>query len=259
MDRDTERRRLARLLRRPPEALDYLDALDAATLFRLRGQVQNALIQRLAPIFEKLAAGGRLIPDALNARLCTGLFGPGLTARLSTFTPTEQAVRLAAHFDTAFLTEVARHQVPERAQALLQALPLAVMREVTRQLLAAGEFAVMGGYTDYLPEAKAEALIAEIRSPEQRLQVSAWAQRKDRIARLSARLPEAELAALIAYVAQAPQWWKEVLLITAEMPDEDQRRMAARCDAQDRGLRLRAAAAIADEKLHKALSAFFTA
>jgi hypothetical protein len=259
MDRDTERRRLARVLRRPPEALAYLDALDAAALFKLRGLIQNALLQRLAPVFEKLAAGGRLIPDALNARLCRQLFGPGITASLSTFTPVDQAVRLAARFDTAFLTEVARHQIPERAQALLQALPLPVMREITRQLLAAREFAVMGGFTDYLPEDKAHALIAEIRSPEERLQVSAWAQRKDRIARLSARLPEADLAALIAYVAQAPQWWKEVLLITAEMPDDDQRRMAARCDARDPGLRQQAAAAVADEKLHKALAAFFTA
>lgn len=258
MDWDTEHRRLARLLRRPPEALTYLDTLDAAALFKLRGLIQNALLQRLSPVFEKLAAGGRLIPDALNARLCQHLFGPGITASLSTFTPVDQALRLATRFDTPFLTEVARYQIPERAQALLQALPLPVMREITRQLLAAREFAVMGGFTDYLPEDKAHALIDEIRSPEERLQVSAWAQRKDRIARLSARLPEADLAALIAYVAEAPHWWREVLLITAEMSDEDQRRMAARCDARDPGLRRKAARMVAGESLHDALAPFFS-
>lgn len=257
MDRETERRRLARLLRRPPEALAYLDPLDAPMLFRLRGLIQNAFIQRHAPLFEKLVAASRLLPDALNARLCKSLFGAEITASLSIFTPTDQAVRLVSHFETTFLSDVARHQIPERAQALLQALPVAVMREITRELLRTREFAIMGGYTDYLPDEKARELIREIRTPEERLQVSAWAQRKDRIARLSAQLPEEDLKALIRFVAETPRWWREVMLITSEMTPQDQRQMALRCDALDLDLRRQAARVVADDERRPALAAFF--
>lgn len=137
MDRPTELRRLARLLHRDTDALRHLDTLDAVQLMQLRRLLQESLIERFAGAFKRLAAGGRLIPDPLKAKLCTGIFGAALTANLSYFTPTDQSVRLARHFDDDFLTETARHQVPERAQALLAALPVEIMRGVARKLLAA--------------------------------------------------------------------------------------------------------------------------
>lgn len=259
MDRPTEQRRLANLLHRSPDTLGYLDALDAARLMQLRRLLQEALIERFAGTFKRLASGGRLIPDALNARLCTGLFGPELTANLSYFTPIEQAVRLAKHFDDDFLTDTARHQVPERAQALLAALPVEIMRGVTRKLLAAKEFAIMGGFTDYLPEDKAVVLINEIHRPIDRLKVSSFAQRKDRVANILARLDDKAVTAQITSATDKPDLLREVALTIAEMAEEQQQRMARLCDAADIHLRNSLKKLVGTSALVERLAAFFDA
>lgn len=259
MDRPTELRRLARLLHRDTDALDYLAPLDAAHLMQLRRPLQEAFIERFAGTFKRLAAGGRLIPDALNAKLCTGVFGPALTANLSYFTPIDQAVRLAKHFDDDFLTDTARHQVPERAQALLAALPVEIMRGVTRKLLAAQEFAIMGGFTDYLPEDKALVLVKEIHGPAERLRVSAYAQRKDRIARIMAQLDDDAVAAQIATAAAEPELMHEVVLTLAEMPAPEQRRMARISDRVDPALRGALKAQLAADPIAPRMSAYFEA
>lgn len=238
-DRPTEARRLARLMHRPDDGLEYLDALDADQVMQLRQLIQNALIDRFAGVFRRLAAGGKLIPDALNAKLCTGVFGPALTANLSYFTPIDQAVRLSTRFDDTFLTEVARHQIPERAQALLAALPVSVMQGVTRKLLDAGEFAIMGGFTDYLPEDKSVVLVNEIRDPADRMRVSLFSQRKDRIARIMVRLSDNDIQAQLAAVDTDSAFADEWLLLVAEMSDDTQCRMAALSDALDPALRQR--------------------
>ncbi len=259
MDRPTEQRRLAKLLHRSPEALAYLDALDAVRLMQLRRLLQEALIERFASTFKRLASGGRLIPDALNAKLCTGLFGPELTANLSYFTPIDQAVRLAKHFDDDFLTETSRHQVPERAQALLAALPVDIMRGVTRKLLAAQEFAIMGGFTDYLPEDKAVVLINEIHRPIDRLRVSSYAQHKERVAGIMVRLDDKAVTAQITAATGEPELLREVALTVAEMSDEQQQRMARLCDAADIHLRKSLKKLAGKTSLAERLTAFFAA
>lgn len=239
MDRPTELRRLARLLHRDTDALRHLDTLDAVQLMQLRRLLQESLIERFAGAFKRLAAGGRLIPDPLKAKLCTGIFGAALTANLSYFTPTDQSVRLARHFDDDFLTETARHQVPERAQALLAALPVEIMRGVARKLLAAREFAIMGGFTDYLPDDKALILIQDIAQPADRLRVSSFAQRKDRVARIMAQLTDDALAAQLAAAMAEPDLLTEIVLTVAEMPEPQQMRLADISDRIDIKLRSR--------------------
>lgn len=244
------------LMHRPVDALDYLGALDAEQLMRLRQLIQNALIERFSGVFKRLAAGGKLIPDALNARLCTGIFGPALTANLSYFTPIEQAVRLAGRFDDAFLTDIARHQIPERAQSLLAALPVSIMKGVTRKLLAAREFAIMGGFTDYLPEDKAVVLVNEITSPADRMRVSLFAQRKDRIARIMVRLTDADIERQLASVDEQTEFAAEWLLVIAEMTPSEQTRIAHLSDGLDPNLRTRLGTlASADQK--KTLVGYF--
>jgi hypothetical protein len=259
MDRPTELRRLAKLLHREAGELGYLATLDATQLMQLRRGLQETLIERFAGTFRRLASGGRLIPDALNAKLCTGIFGAALTANLSYFTPIDQAVRMAKHFDDDFLTDIARHQVPERAQELLAALPVEIMRGVTRKLLAAKEFAIMGGFTDYLPEEKAVVLINEIHRPVDRLHVSAYAQRKDRIARIMAKLDDEAVQAQITAAATEPELMSEIALTVAEMPDAEQQRLARISDKIDAKLRPALKKQVGATELAKRMAVYFSA
>ncbi len=240
MDRHTEIRRLAQVLHKPADALGYLDKLDVEGLHRLRLILQNRIIDEFAHLFERMAASGKIAPDSLSALLCRKVFGPTLTANMSYFTPVTKAVKLLKHFDADFLTEVSRHIVPERAQEMLQGIPVDMMREVTRNLLAAGEYPVMGGFTDHMPETKVVALMEEIENPVDSLRVSTYTQNKARIARITLGFDEDYLSELIHAAFSSDELIEEVGLITAEMDAADQQRMARLTDCLDKAYRKRA-------------------
>ncbi|MGB1581791.1 MAG: hypothetical protein ACPHER_09830 [Nevskiales bacterium] len=240
MDRHTEIRRLAQALHKDEAALDYLADLDADGLHRLRLQLQNRIIDEFAHLFERMAAAGKIAPDALSALLCKKVFGPTLSANMSYFIAVPKAIKLMKHFDAAFLADVTRHIVPDRSQAMLEGIPVDMMREVTRQLLADQEYAVMGGFTDQMPEDKVLVLMQEIDAPVDCLRVSCYAQNKARIAKLTQRFEEAFLTELIHAAFAEEALIEEVGLITAEMDAANQQRMARLTDAADPAYRKKA-------------------
>jgi hypothetical protein len=233
MDRATELRRLAQVLHRKPEELAYLNALDAEGLTKLRTLVQNGLIDHYRKLFEKMANAGRIVPDAISAVLCRKVFGPALTANLSYYVPPDRAAKLCKHFDGEFMAAVAREQVPERAKSLLGGLPVDLMRQVMRRMLATRDYHVMGEFLDQLPEDKAVGLAEEIREPIDYLRICGFAQNKERLARVAARLADDRLKPLIAEAFAHVEYMLDIGLVTAEMSAEEQRRMAKLTDEID--------------------------
>jgi hypothetical protein len=239
MDRSTELRRLALTLHKQPGDLGYLDHLDAAGLKNLRQRFQNRLIDEFGHVFEKLAGAGKLAPDALSAMLCKKIFGPAITANMSYYTSVETAIKLCKHFDADFMTEVAREQLPERSERMLNELPVDLMKAVTRQMATHGDFHIMGAFTDFMPEAKTMVLMEEVKDPADNLRISSFAQRKDRIAKLACGLTDAKLSVLIKAAFANEELTREIVLITCEMNEKDQTRMAGLTDALDAGYRQR--------------------
>lgn len=259
MDRSTELRRLAITLHKQPADLGYLDHLDASGLKNLRQRFQNRLIDEFSAIFEKMAGAGKIAPDALSAMLCKKIFGPAITANMSYFTPTEQAVRMCKHFDAEFMTEVAREQLPERGERMLNELPVDLMKGVTRLMAEHGDFHLMGAFTDFLPEEKMRVLMEEVKDPADNLRISSFAQRKDRIANLAASLPDAKLSVFIRAAFEAEELTREIVLITCEMNANDQERMAKLTESLGSGLRARALETAKAMGMDNRLKAYATA
>ncbi len=259
VDRATELRRLARVLHKDSGTLDYLDPLNGLELQQLRSRIQLRLLDEFGPMFEKLAGAGKIAPDKLSAFLCKRIFGPALTANMSYYTPVHKAVSMCGHFDEEFMAEVAREQVPERAVRQLEELPVDIMRPVTRKLLESGDFHVMGGFTDHLPEEKVRELMEEIEDPADHLRVSAFAQRKDRIARLTAGFDDDMLREFIVVAFSHPEFLREVSLVTAAMDPEDQVRAARITDGINPEYRKRARQLAEAEGLLDDLQAYFDA
>eukprot|EP01035_Chromulina_nebulosa_P040037 gene40036-54129_t len=178
---NTELRRLAQALHKSADDLAYLDKLDAVALQKLRTNFQNSLLNKFGPVFERIAGAGKLAPDSISATLCTKVFGPAITANMSYFTPMSKAVSLCKLFDADFMAEVAREQIPERAVDMLAELPVEQLKKVTAKLVEHGDFHVLGGFTDYIPEKKAIEIMEVIKDPAANLHISFYAQRKDRI------------------------------------------------------------------------------
>jgi hypothetical protein len=242
IDRATEQRRLAQVLHRKPEELAYLKALDGDGLMKLRTLVQNSLIDQFASLFQKLANSGKIIPDAVSALLCRKVFGPALTANLSYYVPADRAARMCKHFDADFMTAIAREQIPERAKALLDGLPVDLMRQVMRKMIASKDYHIMGAFLDHLPEKKAESLMQELRDVADHLRISGFAQRKDRVARLAIGLDDDRLREMITVAFAHPEFMLDIGLVTAEMTAEQQRRMARITDGINPAFRKKARA-----------------
>lgn len=259
IDRDTELRRLARVLHREPGQLGHLAALDGAGLMKLRTLIQNSLLEEFASLFEKIAASGKLAPDALSALLCRKVFGASITANMSYYVPADRAARMCKHFDDEFMAEIAREQIPERAKEQLEKLPVDLMRGVTRQMLGSRDYHIMGGFTDYLPEEKAMVLMEEIADPADSLRISSFAQRKDRVARLTAKMDDGEIKRLIEAAFKSPDFIREVGLVTAEMGAKDQQRMARLSDEVDPAHRARSREMAKANGLEERLQAFYAA
>lgn len=259
MDRATEQRRLAQVLHRQPDELAYLKALDAEALSKLRALTQGMLLDQYKDLFQKLASSGKIVPDAVSALLCRKVFGPALTANMSYYVPADRAARMCKHFDGEFMASIAREMIPERAKELLGGLPVELMREVMRKLLATKEYHILGGFLDHLPEAKAEALMQELRDVADHLRISGFAQRKDRVARLAYKLDDDRVKALIKVAFSHAEFMLDIGLVTAEMSAEQQRRMAKLTDEVDPQYRSKAKYLAEQTGYADRLTAYFSA
>ncbi|MCG8669955.1 MAG: hypothetical protein MI867_11120 [Pseudomonadales bacterium] len=259
IDRATEMRRLSRLLQQDEDSLDYLSSLDGAGLQKVRNLIQNSLIDEFSPLFTKIAASGKLAPDSLSALLARKVFGPTLTANIGYYTATKKVVKMASMFDTEFLSDVAREQVPERAQDMLKALPVDVMRGVTRNLLQNKDYHIMGDFTDYLPEDKVRTLMEEISDPTDHLRVSSYAQRKDRIAHLTISFDDDMLKDLIVAAFSHDDLLQEVSLVIAAMQANDQKRMAKLTDEVNSEYRSRVKNLLDEKGIEGNFEAYFAA
>ncbi len=233
IDRATEQRRLAQVLHRKPDELAYLKALDGEGLMKLRTLVQNSFIDQFKDLFVKLANSGKVIPDAISALLCRKVFGPALTANMSYYVPGDRAARMCKHFDADFMAAIAREQIPERAKALLDGLPVDLMQQVMRKMLATKDYHIMGAFLDHLPEKKAEILMQELRDVADHLRISGFAQHKDRVARLAFKLDDEHLKKLITVAFAHAEFMLDIGLVTAEMTPDQQKRMAKVTDEID--------------------------
>lgn len=259
MDRNTELRRLAQALHKSADELVYLDKLDAVALQKLRTNFQNSLLNKFGPVFEKIAGAGKLAPDSISATLCTKVFGPAITANMSYFTPMSKAISLCKLFDADFMAEVAREQIPERAVDMLSDLPVEQLKKVAAKLVEHGDFHVLGGFTDYIPEKKAIEIMEVIKDPAANLHISFYAQRKDRIAKLANMLSDEKLIELIAVAFTDENLLVEVGLITSEMDEKAQVRMAKLTDKVNKAYRAKAKAKAEEMGYAHRLPAFFQA
>lgn len=171
---EVEARRIAALLGVPAAELSYLRSRSASALTRLRLAIACAGMERHQRSFERLARASTLLPTALAARIAQEHLGPVLIAALAPFLPPARAALLGQRLEPAFLAEVAVHLVPNRAGPLLAALPLTLLSTTLQQLLARGEYAVMGTVVEQLPTETVIRLAAEIADPAELLLIAAY-------------------------------------------------------------------------------------
>jgi hypothetical protein len=218
--------KLARLLGTPAAPLEFLHQLAPDELRLLRRQCSDALYDTEGDRLERLAYAARLLPAPLLARLAEKFFGPLLCARLAGYLPPDRALQIALRLPIPFLAQVCLQLDPRRTQALVRAIPIPQVVEISRELARLREHVTMAHFVDSLDLAAVLATAAAL-DDETLLRVGFFVEDAARLSAVVASLPPARLAGIVRHAIQtAPELWPEALSLIAAIAGPQRRRIA---------------------------------
>ena len=138
--------KLGRELDIPPAQLAFLDSVPARDLVDLRVALCEAMFRRQEPRFRRIAAATRLLPNAVLAKGAQFAIGAKISAWVAGVLDPDAAIKLAGALDTDFLTQVSRWLDPQRATAIVTALPTPRVIRIGKGLLDLHEYIPLGRY-----------------------------------------------------------------------------------------------------------------
>jgi hypothetical protein len=216
--------KLARLLRRSPEELAYLEEVPANDVRQLRDQVTDVLFTAQGPALARLAAASKVLPIRVVATIGERAFGPVLAARIAGMLDPQRAVEMADTMPIEFLADVAVELDPRRASDVISRIAPARVAAITRELLRRGEVVTMGRFVGHLHDEAVRAAFGEL-DDKSLLQVAFVLESKDSLDHLVELLPDSRRQALVD-VAANEQMWIEALDLLSHLSAENRRRFA---------------------------------
>jgi hypothetical protein len=223
--------KLARLLGRDPERLDYLEQVPADDLRALRDQVTDVLFSANLSTLHRLAAASRLLPIRVVAAIGERAFGPLLAARIAGLLDPERAVEMANTMPIAFIADVAVELDPRRASAVIGRIPPERIALITRELLRRGEYVTMGRFVGHLSDETVRAAVGEM-DERSLLSVAFVLESKDGLEALIEKLPPGRLDRVVE-VAAREERWVEALDLLGHLSDAHRAEMARQAGALD--------------------------
>ncbi len=184
--------KLARLLRRDPGELQYLEAVPAADLRALREQVTELLFTADGRVLSRLAAASKLLPIRVVATIGERAFGPVLAARIAGLLDPNRAVEMAETMPIGFLADVAVELDPRRISDVISRITPARIAAVTRELVRREEYVTMGRFVGQLGDDAVRAAF-EVLDDRALLRVAFVLEATDRLDHLMGLLPPERL------------------------------------------------------------------
>jgi len=226
--------KLARLLRREPGQLSYLERLPAEDVRALREQVTDLLFEAHDGTLQRLATSSRLLPVGVNAMISQHAFGPMLSARISGLLGPDRAVEIAAKLPSEFLADIAVELDPRRASDVIARMPAERVAEVTRELNRRDEYVTMGRFVGHL---SGEALRASVAATDDAmlLRTAFVLEERERLDDLAELVGEDRIVGL-AKVAEREQLWPEALDLLMSLDRDRVAEGLARMDSEQREL-----------------------
>jgi hypothetical protein len=216
--------KLARLLRRSPEELSYLEEVSAADVRALRDQVTDVLFDAQGPALARLAAASKVLPIRVVATIGERAFGPVLAARIAGLLDPDRAVEMADTMPIEFLADVAIELDPRRASAVIARISPQRIELISRELLRRGEYVTMGRFVGHLGDEAVRAAFGVL-DDQALLRVAFVLESKESLDHLMSLLPDARREALVD-VAAAEEMWIEALDLLSHLSEENRRRFA---------------------------------
>ncbi|MFB8002901.1 hypothetical protein [Nocardia sp. NPDC056000] len=148
-----ETTKLARLLGiTDPTELDFLVDLPPAAIREFRERATDLLFDRDTKRLKGVAAGAKLVPVTISAKVAERAFGPTLCAAVASAVEPHRAIDIAKSLPAPFLADCAVQLDPRRTAAIIAAVPAKLVVDVARELLAHGDHITMGRFVHVVPE-----------------------------------------------------------------------------------------------------------
>jgi hypothetical protein len=181
----------------------------------LREQATDVLFDAHGHALARLAAGSKILPVALVAKLGERVFGPVLSARIAGLLDPGRAVEMAARMPTPFLADIAVELDPRRASEVISRIPPGQIAAITGELMARHEYVTMGRFVGHLTPA---AITAAVSAMDDRalLHVAFVLESKDSLKDLVDVLAATRLDGIVR-AAAAENLWPEVLDLLAHL------------------------------------------
>lgn len=220
--------KLARLLRRDPAELGYLEEIAPDDIRRLREQVTDVLFNAHSGTLRRLAAGSKVLPIGVVATIGQRAFGPVLSARIAGLLEPGRAAETAQRMPVEFLADVAIELDPRRASEVISRIPPARISEVTSELVRRREYVTMGRFVGHLGDDAVRAAVTAM-DDATLLRVGFVLEAEDGLDELIAMLPPERLDTVID-TAGREQLWAEVLGLLANLSEVRRAELAERAD-----------------------------
>jgi hypothetical protein len=197
--------KLARVLERRPEQVDYLEQLPLADLVALRERITEVLWNANGSALNRLASASKLLPSVVSATISERAFGPLLSARLAALLDPERAVDVATKLSPPFLADVAIELDPRRASEVISRIPPRQIAAITRELVRREEYVTMGRFVGHLRD---DAIAAALEAMDDRslLLIGFVLEDKGHLQVLVALLPQPRLTGIVQAAAAADLW-----------------------------------------------------
>lgn len=226
--------KLSRLLGRPPEALGFLTALDAAQLRAVRDAISARLFDDARPVLQRVATGAKLLPNGLTARVGEAVFGSILCAQIAGLLSTPHALDLALRMSNGFLAEVSAMIDPRRAGAVISQIPTDRVVAVAHILLEHHDYVTLARFVDFLSTATIAAVIDSIPDELELLRIGAYVESATKLGELVGLLSPERVRAMIAALRGADGiHWMEALAIAEQLDDGWRRTLGDHAAALD--------------------------
>lgn len=196
MRAQAEIEKLAGLLGEEPARFAYLEPLGEEPIRALREAATDRLFDADRGLFDRLAAGAAIVPDALAATLSQKAFGPLLTARMTASVEPKKAVSVARRLPHEFLADVAVELDPRRAADVLRRLPADHVAKTSRILADREEWVAMGRFVGHLSDDALRAVVHDL-DERQLVRIAHVMEDRDQAARVAVMIGERRLRAMV--------------------------------------------------------------
>ncbi len=200
-----ERVKLERVLGSEARAVATLGATE---LRALREAVSARLFDDAKPVLQRMAAGARILPNGMVARIGERVFGAMLCSQMAGLLPPAQALEIALKMPDAFLAQVSAAIDPRTAGEVVAAIPAVRIVAVAHVLLAQRDFVTLARFVDYLSRDTIGAVIDSIPDELELLRIAAYVESSAKLAELVGQLAPARTRAMIGALhgANAALW-----------------------------------------------------